>query len=211
MMCEKSRRLTRLLFLLCLGLGGCAGGANPVALYLLDAASVSPTTASDTPTAVPTLVVNPVSVAPFLDNGGIVYQVNPNRVVVARDNQWAAPLSRQLTDSLYATLTNDMTKIRILDVNTPAPQPAYRLTTQVERFQGLYSGVAAIEGTWQLFNPNDKRIARQHFEIEVPLRGDGYLELVHSLSRGWRKISEGMVDPIIDALAVPTGRVSRGP
>lgn len=200
MMRRKRIRPTRWFFLLCLVLTGCASSTDPTELYLLEASHVSPAGANDTQSTQPTLVVEPVTVAPFLDSAGIVYQTNDNRVVVARNNQWAAPLTGQLTDGLYATLTSDMPDANVLTANTQVSGLAYRLTTQVDRFQGHYSGVAVIAGTWQLFNPNNKRIAQQRFEIEVPLRTDGYPELVRSLSRGWREISQSLVEPVSHAL-----------
>ncbi|MGH8128354.1 MAG: PqiC family protein [Gammaproteobacteria bacterium] len=179
-------------------------------LYLLDTSLASPKVTNDARAIQPTLVVDPVSVVPLLDNDGIIYQVNPHRVVIARDNQWAAPLPDQLTDNLYTRLVNDMPDVYVLNANAHVPGYAYRLTTQVDRFEGLYRGVATIAGTWQLFNRRNECVAHRRFEIEIPLHADGYLELVHSLSRGWRKIIQGMATSISSALAGSAARIHEG-
>lgn len=204
---KKNLHLAHFILLLCLGLAGCANNTDPAALYLLDTGPASPKVTNNARTARPTLVVDPVSVAPLLENDGIIYQVNSHRVVIARNNQWAEPLPYQLTDSLYTRLVSELPEVHVLNANAPVPGDAYRLTTQVDRFEGLYRGVATIAGTWQLFNRNNACIVRQPFEIEVPLRADGYLELVHSLSRGWRKISQGMATSLSSALAGSAGRM----
>ncbi len=196
------RRLARLaLAPLMLALSACASNGQPGAgLYLLDQDAPAPVETSRTPVQSP-LVVAQVELAPYLTGGGIVYQTGPNRIVSARNNRWAAPLAGQLTDGLYTSLSRLLPDAVVHRPGGRSAQPAYRLVTRIDRFQGHYEGTAQVEGTWALLAPDGALIAQRRFERSLPLQTDGYPALVRALSRGWREIRQAVAATVVAAIA----------
>src|SRR5699024_3106891 len=91
------------------------------------------------------LLLAAVDMAPYLTHDGIVYQAGPNRIVVAANNRWAAPLETQINTGLYRTLSRGLTDVRVRQANTAhAMQPDYRLQVNIDQFQGRYDGNAVI-------------------------------------------------------------------
>jgi len=189
------------LLLLCgaLALTGCAGGGTAPSLFKLDSDYAAPTTSPTT--AAPVLAVETVTVAPYLDESGIVYQTAAHRVVIANNNRWASPLAVQLTDTLSMALQRRLTGVDIRRTGSRHGQaPAAQLIVHVDEFLGHYDGTAHIAGQWQLLDAAGKQIAGRGFRQRVILDDDGYAALVSSLSRGWRKQAEIMAPRLKQAV-----------
>ncbi|MES1955414.1 PqiC family protein [Salinisphaera hydrothermalis] len=176
---------------------GCATTANSPSLFVLDS---SPGTADAAPQpGAPTLMVAPVSTASYLDQGGLVYQTGPHKVVIANDNRWASSLSGQLTDDLYATLDQRLGGINVVRANSHQ-HDVYQLQTHVDQFLGHYDGNAHIAGRWTLIGPNGDTLAARAFTRRVPLKSDGYPALVSSLSSGWHAIGRDMAPALAQTI-----------
>jgi len=188
----KSLRL--LLMAAVLTLAGCASSGGPPSMFLLDAAQTSP---GANRVSGPILIVDPVSVAPFLSENGIVYQTEPHRVVIANNNRWASPLDSQLTDALYTSLSQALTDVSVRQYGRQADASALHLSTHVDEFMGHYDGQAHIAGRWQLIDASGAVRASRQFEQRVPLDSDGYDSLVDRLSEGWRNTANDMA-PALD-------------
>ncbi len=197
-----TQRLTRLaLGPLMLVLSACASNGQPSAgLYLLDQDAPAPTEAPRTPVQ-SSLTVAQVELAPYLAGDGIVYQTDPNRIVSARNNRWAAPLAGQLTDGLHTSLSRGLPGSDVRRPSGRSAQSAYRLVTRIDRFQGHYDGTAQVAGTWALFTPDGALINQRRFKRSVALQTDGYPALVRALSRGWREIRQAMTATVITTIA----------
>ncbi|MDA3921331.1 MAG: ABC-type transport auxiliary lipoprotein family protein [Salinisphaera sp.] len=193
----RHRFLLAALLLLAIALAGCATTAGSPSLFVLDATQAPATNTH--PDNAPILVVTPVTLAPYLDQGGIVYQTAPYRVIIANDNRWAAPLAGELTDTLYASLTNDLHGIDLLRSGTDKSK-AYRLNTRVDEFMGHYDGRAHATGQWSLVAPDGQTVITKSFEKLIPLGEDGYPALVGSLSRAWRQIAADMAPELQSAI-----------
>jgi uncharacterized lipoprotein YmbA len=192
-------KIARTVVLCVLLLAGCAGNPGAPALFML-AANPAATPAAPVKNQ-PVLAVDAVWIAPYLDAGGIVYQTGPNRIVIADHNRWAAPLSAQLTNGLYATLSRRLSKVSIQKSPIATGGAAYHLHTVVDTFQGRYDGNAHIAGQWSLLDARGNAIAGRAFERKVPLATDGYPALVASLSKGWRQTSAAIATAIARTLA----------
>lgn len=190
------------MFLLCsvLALAGCAGGGTAPALFKLDSDHRAPD-APSIKAGAPVLMVEPVTVAPFLDESGLVYQTGPHRVVIADSNRWASPLATQLTGILTTTLQGTLESVQV-ERSAPRRQtnPAARLTMHVDEFLGHHDGSAHIAGQWQLVNARDQSIAGRSFQRRIALDADGYPALVSSLSRGWYQQIRAMAPRLQRAL-----------
>lgn len=184
---------------LALALAGCATTAGGPSLFVLDASQV-PATAMHADNA-PRLVIAPVTLAPYLNQNGIVFQAAPYRVVVANDNRWAAPLPGELTDNLYTSLANELHGIELLRTDSDEAS-TYTLDTRVDEFMGHYDGKAHVAGQWSLVGPDGRVLMTRSFEKLIPLDEDGYPALVGSLSRGWRQVA-AKVAPELQSVIEP--------
>lgn len=186
-------------------LGGCASSsATAPSLFVLDSGSLHATPGSHEAGA-PTLMVMPVSTAAYLSKGGIVYQTQPHRVVIARDNRWASPLADQLTDDLRQTLDKELSGVNIVKANS-RQDDAYLLDTEVDQFLGRYDGKAHIAGQWSLTSPGGQQIANRKFNETVPLKTDGYPALVDSLAQGWHNVGRKLAETLQRVLAAASDR-----
>lgn len=195
-----SRRVAGLFCILAttLVLSACASSGSPPALFVLDG-SQAPTASAHPPDA-PTLMIAPVSVVPYLDQGGIVYQSAPYRVVIANNNRWAAPLPGALTDSLYSRLTAHLNGINLIRATTHH-RDIYTLQTRVDEFGGHYDGRAHIAGQWSVVSPDGHSVLSHSFDRQIPLDQDGYAALVASLSKGWQQVADDMAPTLQNSVA----------
>lgn len=182
-------------------ISGCASTSTSPSLFVLDNAGPSPD--HTTPAAAKTLLVAPVATASYLDQGGIVYQTGPHRVVIANDNRWASSLSGQLTDNLYATLDRDLSGVNVVRSDDNHSH-SYQVQTRVDRFLGNYDGDALIAGRWTLVGPDGQTLASHDFSRSVKLATDGYPALVSSLSNGWQTVGADMARAMAPALGATT-------
>ena len=121
-----------------------------------------------------------VSLASYLDQGGIVLQLSDTELHVARQHRWAEPLGSQLQRALAATLASQTT--------LPAQG---KLDLQLSRFQGVQSSqgdVAMIAGTWQFSAEEQTRQGK--IDWQGPIKGKGYAALVQALDRGWQETAQ---------------------
>ncbi|HET7312920.1 PqiC family protein [Salinisphaera sp.] len=198
------RRTTLCRLVVAAGLGaslalasGCASTAGSPSLFVLNAGPGAPDSAPRP--GAPTLTIAPVSTASYLNDGGIVYQTGPHRVVIANDNRWASSLSSQLTDDLYTVLRRRLSGVNVVRTGG-GPQGRYRLQTHVDQFLGRYDGKAHIAGRWTLVGPDGATLAGRAFNQAVPLKTDGYPALVKSLSRGWQTVGRSVASTLAGVL-----------
>ena len=192
-------RLVAVLMLFTTGLvAGCASAPGDSALFVLDDGPV-PASGAPMPGA-PTLSVKPVMIADYLNQGGIVFQSAPYKVVIANNNRWAAPLAGQLTDTLYNVLSRRLRQINV-QRGRARGDTAFALVTRVEKFYGSHDGQAHVAGVWQLVDDQGTPLRRENFDQAIALDQDGYGELVAKLSEGWQRIAADMSPPIAASLS----------
>lgn len=190
-------------------LAGCATSSDTGALFLLEqgnAPGITPSNQSQGQLQ-PILALAQVKLARYLTRGGIVYQTGPNRIIVAGNNHWAAPLQNQLTDGLYSVLDRELTDtdVRHPEVTSLA-QSDFKLVAHIQQFQGRYDGTAIISGSWRLFNSKGAVVGRGDFTQTTPLQHDGYAALVRALSRGWGAVKQSMAKAVGQALNNGAGK-----
>lgn len=118
-----------------------------------------------------------VTLASYLDQGGIVLQLSDTELHVARQHRWAEPLGSQLQRALEATLAGQ----------TTLPEQG-KLDLQLSRFQGVQTSqgdVAMIAGTWQFTTEEQTRQGK--IDWQGPINGEGYAALVEALDQGWQE------------------------
>jgi len=187
-------------------LSGCATNSASPSLFVLDDNQASSSQVQ--PDSAPTLMVDPIDLAPYLDQGGIVYQTAPYRVVIANDNRWAAPLAGGLTDSLYANLSNSLRGVE-LTRSSARRRDGYELQTRIDEFLGHFDGTAHVTGQWTLIGPQGNTLDTESFDKRIPLEQDGYPALVASLSTGWRQVAADMAPALQRSLSQQSGAHAR--
>ncbi len=179
-------RLLTALLALCL-VTACASRAPGITRYVLPGANVD--SSIDDSQAAGMLVVRPLVVASFLDNDGIVLQLDDITLNNAANHRWAENLGRQLQRGLRQGLAARLPDTRIID-DTAGPRDAPQLRVEVDRFQGRHDGQAVASGQWQLRAADGAIITQRNFLVQVPLEDDGYPALVRALGRCWDQVAE---------------------
>ncbi|WP_417605859.1 PqiC family protein [Oceanimonas baumannii] len=179
-------------------LAGCAGSdsAGNRTAYLLPE-----TPASQQYDAHLSVMVAPVTTAAFLDNDGIVMQLNHIEVHQARHHLWAEALPAQLRQLLIHRLATAMPGSQVVARGQPqGPAPGREVRIQLDRFQGRFDGVALIRGHWQILDKQKTLLKQQSFTVETPLNEDGYPELVRALASGWEQVADQLAQALADSI-----------
>ena len=154
---------------------------------------VKPAAPSAGATATKTLYFEPVQVASFLNGRGLVLQLTPVELVMARQHLWAEPLEqqlqRQLRDRVLAQAPGYAAVLQP-DSNT------VRVTLQLDAFHGQPDGYAIVGGHFAL-----SKQPAQAFSIRVPLADDGYPALVSALGQGVQQLSARIAAQLSDKSA----------
>lgn len=183
-------------------LGGCATNAAPTRHYGLPpdqmAASGIGTSETDGQRSAPrVLVVRPLAMASFLEQQGIVLQLDDITLNPARDHLWAEELGPMLERGLRRRLGHRLPDTRVLaEANPAAPPRAMTLRLEVESFQGRYDGQAVAAGQWQLRDAEGELLILDTFEVETPLDADGYPALVRALGQSWDTLADRLAERI---------------
>ncbi|MAL98215.1 MAG: hypothetical protein CL583_07155 [Alteromonadaceae bacterium] len=173
--------------MLIVGLSGCVSSPTPVSRYTLPLGDAQAEDLSDD--AGQTVTVAPVSTARYLRHDGILMQLSDIELRHADNHLWAEPLERQLDRTLKYSLAQNLANTQVLQVRpgVAIEESNYRLTVDIDRFQGRHDGKAVVGGEWEIRNDQGRRVAHRRFQIEEPLGSDGYPALVRSLGRAWQQ------------------------
>lgn len=169
------------------GLTGCAGTVSSTTSYMLPTNMTAPAVAEQFSTQL-AVVVAPVRIANYLDNEGIVVQLNDIEVYQAREHLWAEGIGQQLQQQLEQRLALDLPNAQIISKGQPlaAGLPVRELRLAVHRFQGQQTGDALAGGQWQLLDGSGQLIKQRSFSVTAPLADDGYPALVRALGQAWQ-------------------------
>ncbi|KFI21635.1 PqiC family protein [Nitrosococcus oceani] len=177
-------------------LSACATTPHQPWLYSLTTPPAGTTPPSEARVARKALIVNQIYAAEFLQHSGIVYKTAPNRLSVARQHRWAAPLTVQLHQYIYNRLTTQLPSIAVYPNISSAPLKAWQLTVEFNSFHGRFDGKAVVAGSWRLRNGNGDVVAQSSFKQDTPLAEDGYEALVAALSKGLARVTDSIASTI---------------
>lgn len=172
-------------------MSGC-GTSPPVRFFTLDA-GVPPAVRSDG--AAYSIAVGPVTVPELVDRPQFVLRSTPNRVEIAEQARWAAPLKSEIPRVVADQLA------RLLDgarTGTFAERatgvPDYRVALDIQRFDtDLQEGVT-IQASWSV-RPRDGAVFGGRSVISEPA-GPGYDDLVAAHSRALGAVSRDIAAAI---------------
>jgi len=175
---------------------GC-GSSKPVHYYVLSSMDRPVATATGGG-VVRTIGVGPVRLPSYLDRQQIVSRTSDNAVKLAELDRWAEPLKdsvpRIVTANLAALLPNDRV---VLYPWQASDEVDCKLSIDVQRFDGIVGGDAALEAEWSLAcGPKGAVGLRKPTRIALPVDGATYDALAQTQSRLLRALCEAIAKDI---------------
>ena len=194
------------IMILWLALAGCLGGPSaPTNFYMLS--PLSPSQAKTSPATAEARIrigLETVVVAQYLDRSEIVVNLDNTAYQLAEFDQWAEPLSDNLTRVLGQNLTNllrDDSIDVILASETSIPLD-FRLEVDVLRLDGNLGDKVTLVAQWALLEgeEDDLKLVRRS-EYQEPAADKTYKGLVLAKSRTVEKLSRDIAAAIKKTLA----------
>ena len=200
-------RPTHLAVMICwLALAGCLGGPSaPVNFYMLSPLSASQGGMSaDTPEDRIRIGFANVVVAEYLNRSEIVVNLDNTVYRLAEFNQWAEPLSDNLTRVLAENLANLLRSNAIdLFLSSDSSIPFdYQLEVDVLRLDGNFGDRATLVAQWALLTAGENDlILMRRAEYQEPAVDNTFKELVLAKSRTVEKLSHDVAAAVKKVLA----------
>ena len=182
-------------------LAGCLGGPSaPTNFYMLSPLSPSQAgTSGATNEGRIRIGLATVVVPEYLNRNEIVVNLDNTIYQLAEFNQWAEPLSVNLTRVLAENLTN-LLRDDLIDVILASDSSIpldYRLEVYVLRLDGNLADKATLVAQWALLEgEEDDLILVRRSEYQEPAADNTYKELVLAKSRTIEKLSRDMAAAI---------------
>jgi uncharacterized lipoprotein YmbA len=189
-----------------LALAGCLGGPSaPTNFYMIS--PLSPSQAGASPATAEARIrigLETVVVAQYLDRSEIVVNLDNTAYQLAEFDQWAEPLSDNLTRVLGQNLTNllrDDSIDVILASETSIPLD-YRLEVDVLRLDGNLGDQVTLVAQWALLEGEENVLKlMRRSQYQEPAADNTYKALVLAKSRTIEKLSREIAAAIKKALA----------
>lgn len=183
-------------------MSGC-GTSPPVRFFTL---------ASEGPRAAPagspaySVVVGPVTVPELVDRQQLVLRASPNRVEIAEQARWAAPLKSEIPRVIADHLGRLLGDVRTSTFSERASGvPDYRVVIDIQRFETVPGEGATIQALWTVRPRVGEAVTGQSLTSEAA--GPGYDELVAAHSRALGAVSR----EVAAAIAAIRARAPSGP
>ncbi len=191
---------------LSLALAGCLGGqSSPTNFYMLSPLSPSPTeTSPATAAARIRISLETVVVPEYLNRNEIVINLDNTIYQLAEFNQWAEPLSDNLTRVLGENLTDLLQNdsIHVFLASESSIPFDYRLEVDVLRLDGNLGDQVTLIAQWALLEAEeDDLIVMRRSEFQEQATDNTYKELVLAKSRTIEQLCRDMAIAIREALA----------
>ena len=167
----------------------CAGSSAPPTQYLLRAEPAEQSGRVEAPVRVG---LGRVTVAPYLDQSGIVVETEAGQVQAAREHQWAEPLDAGLRSYLRAEMSTALG----YDVSAGSTDLAhwdYTVDVYVDRLHGTMTGKAVLDSSYRITpRPGAGGVAAYRFSRSVPLPREGYPGLVDAEADLVRQLAQAI-------------------
>lgn len=183
---------------LALALGGCVLLGNPPAtrFYMLTPltnSEMAPQPAVELPEARQRASVElaPVAIPRYLDRPQIVTRISAHELNLAEFDQWAEPLSDNVTRVLAENLTRLLSTHGMEVLSEPrANRSAYRVGVTLMRFECGADNECVLQAHWTLAEERHQPVRVENaFEVRIPLEASGYNAMVGAMSRALGALS----------------------
>lgn len=172
----KGIKIMRVLIVLSLMtlLAGCAGDPVKTHMYLLRSEVVTSNTEKIDTTQIR---LNPVKVANYIDQSGMVLQTADGEVNVARYHVWAEPLKHGLTSFLANQITLDSGQYVHVSRLASDKSQRQQIDVFVDQLHGTANGSAVLSAIWTVSEKGKER-RTYRYSKSLPLTTSGYNALV---------------------------------
>lgn len=179
----------------------CAGAPPPITRYLLPIDVPEGAVRFDPPVRVG---LEAISVAPYIDQPGLVVETETGQIRPASRHLWAEPIQLGLYRILQSELSAAL-GFQIDDDATARPHWDYALDVEIDRFHGTLDGRAMLIARWSV-TPVVARGERAgyRFASSLPLEAPGYQALVDAEIELTRALA-GMIANSIREIAGEAG------
>lgn len=131
----------------------------------------------------PPILVEPIQLAKYLDQAGIVLQTDTHEIEVANYHRWGEPLKSNLHRYILKTLSAHSSR-NYADKTQGGHSAAQALTITINEFNGTTNGKVLLSGNWNLEKiVSYENLVNHAFQYEAELKTSGYPELVNQLAK----------------------------
>lgn len=146
----------------------------------------------------PTILVGPVRVSSFLDQGPMVKQTSVHSSVLLEQHHWAGDLNEMLSRLIVQNLSLDLQHEKIYSFPDSATENGIRLEVKFFHFEKDSTGEALLEARWKIINNRDQSILESATsEQRIQTENSGYDALTRSLSLGLAGLCHEIANTII--------------
>ncbi|MFV0421588.1 PqiC family protein [Oleidesulfovibrio sp.] len=188
-------RVSNVLFLISLlvVLGGCGGKSAPTRFYMLEAGSASPSLTQ----ASPVVILEEVTIPPYLDRPNIVTRTSGARVHLAEFDYWAEPLRDAVARHLLMELSRASGATVIV---AHSVERDFTLKVAMLRFDATEDGQAILQAMWRLepYQEQSGGSAKswRHASYSEKATDSSYAAIVNAQSRLLSKLAEEIATSI---------------
>ncbi len=156
------------------------------------------------------VIIEPVYLAKFLRQDGIVTQVGDNEVAIASYHRWAEPLDKSIARLLTGDLNSRISDYHFswmqLDVDKPA---AFKLRLAFNEFNIKNNSSVNVAGHYWLYVQSSGLKKEGSFNITKPLTDDGYAHAVTQLQQAIAQLADEIIVALQKPLTVKKSKHSR--
>lgn len=141
------------------------------------------------------LQISEVQLADFLDDGGLVLQLDDITLNQAKNHLWAADLHQQINRGLRNRLNQRQQAFTVVGPQTAGD---LRLSLTIDAFHGRHDGLALMSGQWQLQDMQGQIISLKNFDLQTELAASGYPALVRALGNNLDYLAAALTETLAE-------------
>jgi uncharacterized protein len=184
-----------LIFTLLIAAASAGCSTSPAERFFTLASDPAPQLSTGSISNAVSIVVGPVSVPELVDRPQFVVRTSANRVEIAEQSRWAAPLKHEIPRVIADHLGRFIEGARTTTSSSRAvTAPDYRVTIDIKRFDSTPGESATIEAAWAVKGRDATTLEGRSLVREIS--GAGYDELVQAHSRALTIVSRDIADSI---------------
>lgn len=165
-------------------MAGCASNVVQTHYYQLNTSILSTNNVNEPLVVKKSIWISTIDVADYLNQQGIVYQINSVEYAVANNHLWMTSLSDQIKFALIKDLSLLMPDYLV--TNEIKNTTTKKVALKIDAFNGNYLGEAVISGRWIITHKKGNTFVKP-FYCSQPLKKDGYEALIETLSSCFEK------------------------
>ncbi len=189
------------IFLFSLCLSACGKPALQVEYHNLTPQSNPSNTRMETP---PEILVGPVRVSSFLNQGPMVKQRSPHSVHLLEQHHWAGDLEEMLSRILIQNLILVLGNEKIYSYPATSAENGMRLAINFFHFEKDTSGKAILEARWKLISNKDQTVLHSSTSKKSTLpENENYDALAEALSLCMVQLCHEIADTVKQVQLTP--------